>query len=83
MIVTSQVARFLLSAVVILLAGYIVFRVIVRRTYRQHGRLTWLASLLQLLIFTGVMVFPTLFNPPEWSKFWVLEGPGGASKNLL
>jgi protein-S-isoprenylcysteine O-methyltransferase Ste14 len=77
MLVSSQVSRYIISAVALLLAGYVVFRIIVRRVYQKYGRLTWTASLLQLLILAGVMAFPTLFNPPEWSKFWILEGPGG------
>ncbi len=70
-------SRYLISAFVLLLGGYGVFRIVVRRSYRRHGQLTWPASLLQLLLFTGLMAFPTLFNPPEWSRFWVLDGPGG------
>jgi protein-S-isoprenylcysteine O-methyltransferase Ste14 len=76
MAINQNVFRYILFALILLLGGYIVFRIVVRRSYRQHGRLTWPASLLQLLTFVGVMSFPTLFNPPEWSRFWVLDGPG-------
>lgn len=58
--------------VVFLLLGsaYVVFRLIVRRDYRLRGHLTWLSSSLQLVIFTGLMSLPYLFNPPEWIWFW-------------
>jgi protein-S-isoprenylcysteine O-methyltransferase Ste14 len=76
MAINQQIQQYLLFALVLLFSGYAVFRIVVRRSYRRHNRLTWTASLLQLLIFAGVMSFPTLFNPPEWSRFWVLDGPG-------
>jgi len=58
----------------LLLAAYIVFRKIVRRDYLTKGGLTWLSSLLQLLIFVALMCFPYLYNPPEWPWFWKLDG---------
>ena len=76
MAINQDVFRYFIVAFVLLLGGFVVFRILVRRSYRRHGRLTWPASLLQLLVFIGVMTFPTLFNPPEWSRFWVLDGPG-------
>jgi protein-S-isoprenylcysteine O-methyltransferase Ste14 len=62
---------------VFLLLGfaYIVFRRIVRREYRLHGRLTVWISTLQLLVFAGLMAFPYLFNPPAWALSWMLVGP--------
>lgn len=61
--------------IVFLLLGfaYVVFRLIVRRDYRLLGRLTWLSSSFQLLVFAGIMGFPYLFNPPEWIWFWMLN----------
>ena len=59
----------------VLLSGYayFVFRVLVRRDYRQRGRLGAVASLLQLSVFAGFFGFPYLFNPPEWPWFWRLS----------
>ena len=51
------------------------FRLIGRRDYLNKGRLTRISSLLQLLVFTGVLCFPYLFNPPRWAYFWELEEP--------
>jgi len=59
-----------LLAFLLLLFAYVVFRQIVRRSCREHGRLTALVSILQLLVFAAYMAFPFLFNPPEWLWFW-------------
>jgi len=64
----------LMIFVILLIAAYIVFRKIVRRDYLTKGGLTWLSSLLQLVIFTAVMCMPYLYNPPAWPWFWELDG---------
>jgi protein-S-isoprenylcysteine O-methyltransferase Ste14 len=71
----SHLLIFLLLTLLLLGVAYIVFRVIVRREYRDRGQLTWMSSSLQLLVFAGLMSFPYLFNPPEWVSFWQLTGP--------
>ena len=60
----------LLPSILLLLFAHVVFRRIVRRSYSVHGRLSGLASVLQLLVFAAYMSFPCLFNPPEWLWFW-------------
>ena len=74
---------YLLLAILLLIAAYIVFRRIVRRDYIQKGKLTRLASSLQLVVFAGLMSFPYLFNPPEWPWFWNLNGPTSHQQQLL
>ena len=44
MAINQDVFRYFLSAFILLVGGFGVFRVIVRRSYRQHGSLTWTAS---------------------------------------
>jgi len=70
---------------VFLLLGfaYVVFRVIVRREYRLHGRLTGWTSTLQLLVFAGLMAFPYLFNHPEWPLSWMLAGSTSRPQQIL
>jgi protein-S-isoprenylcysteine O-methyltransferase Ste14 len=63
---------YLSFAAVLLFAAFIVFRKIARRDYLVKGSLTWLSSLLQLLIFAAWMCIPYLYNPPEWPWFWNL-----------
>jgi hypothetical protein len=71
------------SGVFLLAVAYVVFRVIVRRDYRLHGRLTGWSSTLQLLAFAGLMAFPYLFNPPEWALSWMLAGPTSFPQQIL
>ena len=65
---------YLTLALLLLVFSYAVFRLIVRRDYRNRGRLGALASFLQLLVFGAYFAFPYLFNPPEWPWFWMLSG---------
>ena len=65
---------FIFLAGSLLLAACLVFRRIVRRDYLEKGRLSWPSSLLQLLVFLGLMCFPYLYNPPGWAYFWVFVG---------
>jgi protein-S-isoprenylcysteine O-methyltransferase Ste14 len=65
---------YLFLALLLLIFSYVVFRLIVRRDYRNRGRLGAVASFLQLLVFGAYFTFPYLFNPPEWPWFWMLSG---------
>jgi protein-S-isoprenylcysteine O-methyltransferase Ste14 len=65
----------ILSGILLLFISYLVFRRLVRKDYREHGKLRMFSSLLQLVVFIGYFSFPYLFNPPEWASFWRLEGP--------
>ena len=58
-------------AAILLGFGYVVFRLVVRRDYAARGRLSVLASSLQLFVFAGLFSFPYQFNPPEWPWFWI------------
>lgn len=74
---------FTLLILMLLGAAYAVFRLIVRRVYRLRGQLTWMSSTLQLLAFAGLMAFPYLFNPPEWTLSWILAGPTSRQQQIL
>ena len=62
------------SAVLLLCFAVLVFRVVVRRSYREFGYLKPLPSLLQLAVFLGYFSFPEIFAPPGWAWFWHLNG---------
>lgn len=79
----SNLAIFVGGVFLLLAAAYMVFRVIVRREYHLHGRLTGWSSILQLLVFAGLMAFPYLFNPPEWALSWRLAGPTSRQQQIL
>ncbi|MBN1992452.1 MAG: hypothetical protein JW953_07080 [Anaerolineae bacterium] len=61
---------YLISALLLLVAAFAIFRIFVRRDYRQTGRLTWFSSFLELLIWGLYMSFPYIYNPPQWIWFW-------------
>ena len=65
--------KILFLAFLLLSFAYFVFRRIVRRDYLERGKLSPLASMLQLLVFSVYFFFPHLFNPPEWAWFWKLS----------
>jgi protein-S-isoprenylcysteine O-methyltransferase Ste14 len=65
----------ILSALILLMLAYIVFRQVVRKTYRSQGRLNFLSSTLQLFVFLCYFCFPYVFAPPAWPWFWRFEGP--------
>jgi protein-S-isoprenylcysteine O-methyltransferase Ste14 len=66
----SRTVVYLASALLLVLAAFLVFRVLVRRDYRRRGRLTPVSSALELLIWALFVGFPYLYNPPEWVWFW-------------
>lgn len=61
---------YLISALLLLVAAFVIFRIFVRRDYRQKDRLSWFASFLEFLIWGLYMSFPYVYNPPEWVCFW-------------
>lgn len=79
----THLVIFLFFVPLLLAAGYVVFRVIVRRDYLLYGQLTSWSSSLQLLVFAGIMCFPYLFNPPDWPWFWMLPGPASPQQEIL
>jgi protein-S-isoprenylcysteine O-methyltransferase Ste14 len=69
----------------LLLAGiaFVVFRIAVRRDYRRKGRLTPLSSALELLVWGLTMAFPSLYNPPQWARFWSPDVPVAAPLRVV
>ena len=74
---------FLLPTLLLLAISYVAFRVIIRREYRLRGKLTWISSSLQLVVFGGLMSFPYLFNPSEWAWFWLFTGPTSPQQRII
>ncbi len=75
--ISSETIIYLASALLLILAAVAVFRVMVRRDYQRHGRLTLLSSALELLVWALFMGFPYLYNPPAWVWFWRPGAPVG------
>jgi len=78
-----RIVVYLVSASLLVIAVLVVFRVFVRRDYRQKGRLTLLASALELLIWGLYMSFPYIYNPPEWVRFWSSHVPVGPTLRVI
>jgi len=72
----------LLSAFLLLLGAFVVFRMLVRRDYRRKGRLTPFSGFLELLMWGLYMSFPYLYNPAGWPWFWSFEGHGSAGRQV-
>jgi protein-S-isoprenylcysteine O-methyltransferase Ste14 len=68
-----QVISYFAFFILLLSFAFWVFRVIIRREYNSQGRLRWISSMLQLLVFAAFFCFPYLFNPPEWGLFWRIK----------
>lgn len=58
---------YLVSAILLLVGAFLVFRRVVRRAYEQNRRLTPLPSFLQLLIWGLLFAFPCIYNSPNWA----------------
>jgi protein-S-isoprenylcysteine O-methyltransferase Ste14 len=69
-----RIVAYLACAVALLTATYVAFRLIVRRSYEERGRLTWPVSLLQLAFFAAFFAMPYLYVPPEWAWDWLPDG---------
>jgi protein-S-isoprenylcysteine O-methyltransferase Ste14 len=61
------VITYSISILLMFAAVWVIFRRIVRRDYRQNGRLTPIPVFLQLLIWGLYFAFPCIYNPIEWA----------------
>ena len=66
---------YLVSAFLLLAVAFVVFRVLVRRDYRDRGRLTHLTGFLELVVWALVVFFPCLYNPSDWLSVWFGNPP--------
>jgi protein-S-isoprenylcysteine O-methyltransferase Ste14 len=64
---------YLISAFLLLIAAFIIFRIIVRRDYERRGRLTLLSTLLESLIWDPYFGFPYIYNSSSWPAFWLSD----------
>ena len=59
-------AVYLISALLLLVASLVVFRIFVRRDYRRKGRLMPFSTLLEVLIFAVHGTFTYIYIPSDW-----------------
>ncbi len=61
-----QLFVYLISAFLLFVGVFVIFRIFVRRDYRRQGRLTPFSSFLELLIWFLYMCFPYIYHPSDW-----------------
>ena len=64
---------YLSSALFLLAASFIVFRIVVRRDYQRIGRLSPISAFLEMLLCMLYFSFPYIYSPPGWAAFWSAE----------
>ena len=57
---------FIISSIILLLLGFIIFRVIVRREYKSKGKLSWIGSGSEFVIFALHINFSYSFLNVSW-----------------
>jgi protein-S-isoprenylcysteine O-methyltransferase Ste14 len=63
----AVLAVYVVSAILMVVGAFIIFRRVVRRGYEQNRRLTPLPFFLQLLIWGMFFAFPCIYNPFNWA----------------
>ena len=65
----------ILSLGSLLVSGYLVFRILVRRDYQRLGRLSPLVSFLELVVWLLLVIYPYFYNPSDWWWVWFAKTP--------
>ncbi len=63
-----QVGVYALSAVLLIAAAFVVFRIVVRSDYRNRGRLSFVSSSLETAIFGLWAWFAYVNSPADWPR---------------
>jgi len=69
----ERVALYLMSALLLLFAAFVTFRVIVRRDYERLGRLRPFTGFLELLVWSVFVCIPSIYDPPDWWWPWTAD----------
>jgi protein-S-isoprenylcysteine O-methyltransferase Ste14 len=67
----------------LLISGYLVFRILVRRDYQRLGRLSSQVSFLELVVWLLLVVYPCFYNPADWWLFWFAKTPANLVQKSL
>jgi len=74
---------YLSSALFLLAASFIVFRIVVRRDYQRIGRLSPISAFLEMLLCMLYFSFPYIYSPPGWAAFWSAETQVGETLKII
>ena len=75
----DEICIYFVGTMLLILAGILVFRFLVRRDYRHRGRLSVGVTILQSLLFFTYGGFPAVYLSSDWPKVhvgWFLHGFG-------
>jgi len=72
-----------ISMLVLLVAALVVFRILVRRDYRQRGHLTRFTGFLELLIWVLFVFLPCIYNPLDWLLVWFADTSVGPALRIF
>lgn len=61
-----SISVYMVSVFGLIVIAFVVFRIFVRRSYLRRGRLTWLSTSLEFLIFSLFGTFTWMDLPPGW-----------------
>lgn len=75
-------AVYLISTFLLLAVAFVVFGLLVRREYRQRGRLTPLTGFLKLAFWLLFVGFPYLYNPADWWLVCFAATPTNAAPKI-
>jgi protein-S-isoprenylcysteine O-methyltransferase Ste14 len=67
----------------LLVSGYLVFRILVRRDYLRLGRLSPLVSFLELVVWLLLVIYPNFYNPADWWWVWFAKTPTNLLQKTL
>jgi len=74
---------YLIATGLLLAAAYVVFGRLVRRDYRQRGRLRPLTGFLELVVWLLFVGFPYLYNPADWWLVCFAATPTNAAQKII
>jgi protein-S-isoprenylcysteine O-methyltransferase Ste14 len=76
-------AIYLISAVLLLVAAFVIFRILVRRDYQLKGHLSPFTAFLELLIWILYICFPYIYNPADWVLVWFAHTPASPILKII
>jgi hypothetical protein len=71
---TSRLTTYLVAAILLLMAAFIIFRIYARGVYSKYRKLTFTATFLESIIWGPFFAFPYIYNDisdsSTWPIFW-------------